>query len=116
MKKETCWDLNINAEAGDGASAKSTPRKRATPSKAKKSIKTVGSGGSDDEEDFGTPSKKQKAAMNKVKDGRITKPRGKTAVTTYAEIDDDEDDMAVKSDEIGMLLQPFSTKQTTNFS
>lgn len=110
--------MNINTEAGDGAAApKSTPRKRATPSKAKKSIKAEVSGGSDDDEDFDTPSKKQKTAMNKVKDGRITKPRGKTAVTTYAENDDDEDDMAVKGgDAIGTLLHLFPTKHTTNSS
>lgn len=83
---------------GDGGSAvKSTPRKRtkATPKKNKDS------GDSDDEEE--TPSKKPKTFMNKVKDGRVAKPRGKTNIASYAE-DDDEEDLAVKGEDAQMEL------------
>lgn len=108
MKKETCWDLSINTEAGDGngvggSATKSTPRKR-TPSK-KAAMKAENGDASDDDEEFVTPSKKAKTALNKVKGGRVAKGRGKNgaAPVSYVEIDDEnededagEDDMDVK--------------------
>ena len=96
LKKEPSWDLSINTEAGDGSAPKSTPRKRAPKGTPKKTTKAEGSAGSDDDGSSfdNTPSKMGKGALNKVMSGRISKPRGKAGVASYAE--DDDEDMAVK--------------------
>ena len=95
MKKEPCWDLSINTEAGDAP--KSTPRKRAAKGTTpKKGMKMEGSGVSDDEED--TPSKK-KSVLKKVQSGRVAKPSSRAkSVKNYAESEDENDDMAVKDE------------------
>ena len=104
MRKEPDWNLaNTMAEnaAVGGTAPKSTPRKRAnaTPKKAKADIGFGGSGGSDDDEGTFTPSKKAKSAMNKVKSGRVSKPRAKSgAPPSYAE-DDDEENYEVKGED-----------------
>jgi hypothetical protein len=112
MKKEPCWDLSINTEAGDGP--KSTPRKRAPKGTPKKNVKAemVGSDEDDDEETF-TPSKK-KAALNKVQSGRVAKPSRAKSVRSYAEEDDGEDDMAVKGEVDDMTFETQSNEQSAN--
>lgn len=102
MKKEPCWDLSINTEAGDGP--KSTPRKRGPKATPKKSAKAEVSGGSGDEESF-TPSKKSN--INKVHSGRIAKhtPSRSKSVKSYVEEEDDEDDMAVKGEVDDMTFE-----------
>jgi hypothetical protein len=104
MKKEPCWNLTINTEAGDAP--KSTPRQRVTKGTPKKATKADnGSGGShasDDDEDTFTPSKKAKTPLNKVKNGRVTKPRGKTGAQSFTEDDDDDDELAVKGEDDNM--------------
>ena len=99
MKKEPYWDLSINTEAG-GTPSSATPRKRgpkATPKKQNMKAEN-GSDSSDDGDDF-SPTKK-KAPLNKVHSGRIAKTtptRGKS-VKSYVEVDEEDDDMAVKDE------------------
>ena len=116
LRKGTAWDLSINTDTGDGngSAPKSTPRKRAAKGTPKKAAKAEGSGGSDDDGSSfdNTPSKKGKSALKKVMSGRVSKPRAKAGVTSYAE-DDDEDEMAVKPEDdngtlpLAKFLSPF---------
>lgn len=106
MRKEPEWNLaNTMAEnaAAGGSAPKSTPSKRAktTPKKAKAEIGFGGSGGSDDDEDTFTPSKKAKPAMNKVVSGRVSKARTKNTITSYAN-ENDEENFEVKGQDYNM--------------
>ena len=113
MKKEECWNLSINTQAGDGSS-KSTPRKRTpkgTPaSKKKGAVKAENFGDSDDDQEDFTPSKK-KSTHNKVQSGRVSKatPARGRAHQSYAErSDDDEEDMAVKEESNALYFDSTS--------
>ena len=41
--------------------------------------------------------------MNKVKEGRVAKPRGKTSIASYAE-EEDEEELAVKGEDAQMEI------------
>ena len=108
LRKETPWDLSINREAGAGdgngngtTPAKSAGRKR-TPKGSAKAKKAKNSGGSDDEEDDdeydGTPSKKAKGPLNKVRSGRVTKAKGVKGYSEMGDEDDDDHDAMIKGE------------------
>jgi len=110
MRKESCWDLsNTTSSAASSpvkkSRARGTPKKKAasvTPSTGAENNENEENGGDGNSDYDVTPSKK--AAINKVKNGRISKPvSSRPARKTVAKAptfnleddDDDEDDEMV---------------------
>lgn len=120
MKREPCWNLSIDTDTtGDGSTpAKVTPRKRGsrgTPKSAKAAAAMNGSGEDDDEgSEFGATPSKKKTVLNRVKNGRVTKPKGgKSASASFTDPDEDEEDM-VKAENGGGEGYKFSFDQHEN--
>jgi len=112
MRKESCWDLSNTSSSIANSPvkkprARGTPKKKAasmTPSTEAENNENEENGGDDNSDYDVTPSKK--AAINKVKNGRVSKPLSsrparKTAAkapTVYLEDDEDDDMVHVKSE------------------
>ena len=109
MKKEPYWNLSIDTDTtGDGSTpTKATPRKRGprgTPKSAKAAAAMNGSGEDDDEgSEFGATPSKKKTALNRVKNGRVSKPKGgKGANGSFTEPDEDDDEIVKAEDGYGI--------------
>ncbi|RDW71480.1 hypothetical protein BP6252_08043 [Coleophoma cylindrospora] len=110
LKKEPAWNLDLTENADGGAVR--TPKKTRTPKKNKVAI-AEDEDEDDDENEFPSPSKK--SGLNKVKNGRVSKPsprKGANGLSSFISLDSD----STAKDEVGgdSMLTSFENSHSFN--
>ncbi|RDW83019.1 hypothetical protein BP5796_04510 [Coleophoma crateriformis] len=109
LKKEPAWNLDLTENADGGAVR--TPKKARTPKKNKVAI-AEDDEDDDDENEFPSPSKK--STLNKIKNGRVSKPsprKGTNGLSSFMSLDSD----STIKDEVGRDCMLTSFENSHSF-